>query len=188
MCDAEVRLNRRTAPTLYRGVVPVTREPMASFALDGARRAVDWLVEMNRFEQEALFDRLAAARGSTSTDGSARRRHRRSAHGRRTPRRPWGHGRHGLGHRRQRRRLRRVTGDRVSTLAVRSRDRLARAELKRQASLLDARRASGGSVSVMATFTCAISSCSTAARRCSTASSSTTRSPASTSCTISRSC
>src|SRR5262245_21075530 len=25
MCEAEVRLNRRTAPSLYRGVVPVTR-------------------------------------------------------------------------------------------------------------------------------------------------------------------
>ena len=60
MCDAEVRINRRTAPTLYRRVVAVTREHDGSLALDGAGAAVDWLVEMVRFDQEGLFDRLAA--------------------------------------------------------------------------------------------------------------------------------
>jgi aminoglycoside phosphotransferase family enzyme len=33
-CEAEVRLNRRTAPGLYRAVVPVTREADGSLALD----------------------------------------------------------------------------------------------------------------------------------------------------------
>jgi aminoglycoside phosphotransferase family enzyme/predicted kinase len=61
LCDAEVRLNRRTAPALYRGVVPITREGDGSFALGGAGAPVDWVVEMNRFPQEALFDRLASA-------------------------------------------------------------------------------------------------------------------------------
>jgi uncharacterized protein len=60
MCDAEVRLNRRTAPTLYRGVVAVTRQDDGSYALGGKGSPVDWLVEMNRFAQEALFDRLAS--------------------------------------------------------------------------------------------------------------------------------
>jgi hypothetical protein len=60
MCDAEVRLNRRTAPSLYRGVVAVTREADGSLALGGAGTPIDWLVEMNRFDQAALFDRLAA--------------------------------------------------------------------------------------------------------------------------------
>src|SRR5688572_25081882 len=50
MCDAEVRLNRRTAPSLYRGVVAVTREADGSLALGGAGTPVDWLVEMNRFD------------------------------------------------------------------------------------------------------------------------------------------
>ena len=59
-CEAELRLNRRTAPTLYRGVVAVTREEDGSYALDGKGTPVDWVVEMNRFPQEALFDRLAA--------------------------------------------------------------------------------------------------------------------------------
>ena len=57
--DAEVRLNRRTAPSLYRGVVAVTRQRDGSLALGGPGTPVDWLVEMNRFAQEALFDRLA---------------------------------------------------------------------------------------------------------------------------------
>jgi aminoglycoside phosphotransferase family enzyme/predicted kinase len=61
MCDAEVRLNRRTAPDIYRGVVPITREPGGTLALGGSGAPIDWVVEMNRFSQEALFDRLAAA-------------------------------------------------------------------------------------------------------------------------------
>ena len=61
LCEAEVRLNRRTAPTLYRGMVAVTRQDDGSYALGGNGNPVDWLVEMNRFPQEALFDRLASA-------------------------------------------------------------------------------------------------------------------------------
>ena len=60
MCDAEVRLNRRTAPDIYRGVVPITREPGGALAVGGSGPPVDWAVEMNRFPQDALFDRLAA--------------------------------------------------------------------------------------------------------------------------------
>ena len=60
MCEAEVRINRRAAPGLYRGVVAVTREPDGSLALGGAGVPVEWLVEMVRFDQEGLFDRLAA--------------------------------------------------------------------------------------------------------------------------------
>jgi hypothetical protein len=60
-CEAELRLNQRTAPTIYRRVNAVTLEANGSLALDGRGSAVDWLLEMNRFPQEALFDRLAAA-------------------------------------------------------------------------------------------------------------------------------
>ncbi|MGE0040132.1 MAG: AAA family ATPase [Vicinamibacterales bacterium] len=59
-CEAEVALNRRTAPDLYLGVVPVTEGPGGALALDGPGRAVEWLVVMRRFDQDALFDRLAA--------------------------------------------------------------------------------------------------------------------------------
>ena len=58
-CEAEVRLNRRTAPALYRGVLPVTREADGSLALAGQGVPIDWLVEMARFDQDTLFDRLA---------------------------------------------------------------------------------------------------------------------------------
>jgi aminoglycoside phosphotransferase family enzyme/predicted kinase len=38
----------------------VTREPDGSLALGGAGAPVDWVVEMNRFDQAALLDRMAA--------------------------------------------------------------------------------------------------------------------------------
>jgi hypothetical protein len=61
MCEAEVRLNQRTAPTIYRGVVPVTRAPDGTLELNGAWPPVDWVIEMNRFDQDLLLDRLASA-------------------------------------------------------------------------------------------------------------------------------
>jgi uncharacterized protein len=60
LCEAEVRLNRRTADTLYRGVIAVTRQADRSYALGGDGAPVDWVVEMNRFSQDALFDRRAS--------------------------------------------------------------------------------------------------------------------------------
>jgi aminoglycoside phosphotransferase family enzyme len=62
MCEAEVRLNRRTAPAIYRGVVPVTRSG-AALTLGAGGEPIDWVVEMNRFDQKDLFDRLAVAGG-----------------------------------------------------------------------------------------------------------------------------
>ncbi|HEU4927405.1 MAG TPA: AAA family ATPase [Vicinamibacterales bacterium] len=60
MCEGEVRINRRSAPALYRGVLPVARRSDGSLALGGSGKPVDWLVEMVRFDQDGLFDRLAA--------------------------------------------------------------------------------------------------------------------------------
>ena len=54
-----MRLNRRTAPSLYLGVRPVTRESSGALALGGHGVPIDFLVEMVRFDQETLFDRLA---------------------------------------------------------------------------------------------------------------------------------
>jgi aminoglycoside phosphotransferase family enzyme/predicted kinase len=61
MCEAEVRLNRRTAPAIYRSVVAISREPEGGLALGGSGTPIEWVVDMHRFSQEALFDRLAAA-------------------------------------------------------------------------------------------------------------------------------
>ena len=60
MCEAEVRVNRRTAASLYRGVVAIVRRADGSLALGGPGEPVDWLVEMTRFDQNGLFDRLAS--------------------------------------------------------------------------------------------------------------------------------
>lgn len=61
MCEEEVRLNRRTAPDIYVGVRAVTRQSDGALALDGSGTPVDWVVEMRRFDQEALCDRLATS-------------------------------------------------------------------------------------------------------------------------------
>lgn len=58
-CEAELGLNRRTAPELYRGLASVTREADGRLVLGGQGEAVEWMVVMNRFDQNTLFDRLA---------------------------------------------------------------------------------------------------------------------------------
>lgn len=60
---AELALNRRTAPALYRRVLPVTREADGGLALEGGGEPVEWLLEMARFPAEAQLDRVAARGG-----------------------------------------------------------------------------------------------------------------------------
>ncbi len=59
-CQAEVEINRRTAPQIYRGVLPVVRTAAGQLALGGDGVPVDWVIDMARFDEGALFDRLAA--------------------------------------------------------------------------------------------------------------------------------
>lgn len=66
-CEAELRLGMMMAPGLYRGVHAVSRNRDGLLALDGKGEAIDWLVEMRRFDQDALFDRLAEHGGLTPT-------------------------------------------------------------------------------------------------------------------------
>jgi aminoglycoside phosphotransferase family enzyme/predicted kinase len=58
-CEAEVRLNRRTAPNLYLAAEAVRRRPDGRLALGGAGEVVDWVVVMRRFDSAALLDRMA---------------------------------------------------------------------------------------------------------------------------------
>lgn len=58
--EAELRLNRRTAPQLYLGLHRVTRAADGRLALDGAGEVVDWLLEMRRFPDGALLEEQAA--------------------------------------------------------------------------------------------------------------------------------
>ena len=64
-CEAELALNFRAAPRLYLAVRPVTRAADGTLALGGAGAAVDWVVEMRRFADDALLDRMAE-RGALS--------------------------------------------------------------------------------------------------------------------------
>jgi aminoglycoside phosphotransferase family enzyme/predicted kinase len=57
--ESELELNRRTAPMLYRRLVPVTRAGGDRLALAGSGEPVEWLLEMARFDQEARLDRIA---------------------------------------------------------------------------------------------------------------------------------
>jgi aminoglycoside phosphotransferase family enzyme/predicted kinase len=58
-CEAEVAINRRTAPGIYLGVVPIVRQASGKLSLGGAGEVRDWLVVMRRFARELTLDRLA---------------------------------------------------------------------------------------------------------------------------------
>ena len=64
-CEAEVAVNRPNAPSLYLGVLAVTRGQDGPLALGGEGEAVDWLVHMRRFDEEQTLDRVAARGGLT---------------------------------------------------------------------------------------------------------------------------
>lgn len=72
-CREELRLNRRTAATLYLDVLPVIG------ALDAARlgvatdapHAIDWALQMRRFDPEQGFDRRAARGEISAHDADA---------------------------------------------------------------------------------------------------------------------
>jgi len=59
-CEKEVELNSRTAPGLYLNVRRITRAGNR-LAMDGSGELVDAVIEMVRFDQSNLLDRMAAA-------------------------------------------------------------------------------------------------------------------------------
>ncbi|MDA7086354.1 phosphotransferase [Pseudomonas sp. SA3-5] len=58
-CQAELRLNRRTAPDLYLEVRSINRAADGSLSFNGGGQVLDWVVVMRRFAQDALFERMA---------------------------------------------------------------------------------------------------------------------------------
>ena len=58
--EAELRLNRRTAPQLYLAVHPIMQAPDGRLTIGGTGAAIDWLLEMRRFPDDALLDQHAA--------------------------------------------------------------------------------------------------------------------------------
>ncbi len=62
VCERELSLNQQTAPSLYLRVLPIVRKPRGkALMLGGVGLPVDWVIEMRRFDQDALFDRLASS-------------------------------------------------------------------------------------------------------------------------------
>ena len=57
-CRAEIAVNRANAPSLYLGVVPITRSG-GGLRLGGDDAVVEWAVHMRRFDETATLDRLA---------------------------------------------------------------------------------------------------------------------------------
>ena len=58
-CAEELRLNRRLAPSLYLGVVPITGTEDAP-VLDGHGTAIEYAVKMRQFDQDGLLSRVLA--------------------------------------------------------------------------------------------------------------------------------
>ena len=56
--EAELRLNRRTAPEIYEAVVPVV-ETAGKITIDGAGEPVEWLLVMRRFPEACRLDHVA---------------------------------------------------------------------------------------------------------------------------------
>jgi aminoglycoside phosphotransferase family enzyme/predicted kinase len=57
----ELELNRRTAPDIYRKVMRLVRTPHGEWQLDGNGELVEAVLEMRRFDEQGLLDRMATA-------------------------------------------------------------------------------------------------------------------------------
>ncbi len=58
-CAAEIEVNQPYAPTIYRGVVAITRAADGHLAIGGDGEPVEWAVEMRRFDETRTLDHLA---------------------------------------------------------------------------------------------------------------------------------
>src|SRR5213082_2346065 len=62
-CEAELTLNRRTAPQLYLEVRAIGRRRDGTVGWGGDGAPLDWVVMMRCFEQHQLLDEVARAGG-----------------------------------------------------------------------------------------------------------------------------
>jgi aminoglycoside phosphotransferase family enzyme/predicted kinase len=65
-CEAELALNRRTAPGLYLDVRPISRGADGTLGWGGDSDVVDWVVVMQRFDQACRLDAVAGRGGLTT--------------------------------------------------------------------------------------------------------------------------
>ena len=66
-CEAEVALNRRLAPEVYRGVVPITRGTDGRLRFGGSGEPLEWAVHMSRLADADRADELLE-RGELGAD------------------------------------------------------------------------------------------------------------------------
>ena len=59
-CEAEIEINRPGAPTIYLDARPITRS-WGQLCLGGPGPAIDWVVQMRRFDDSQTLDHLAEA-------------------------------------------------------------------------------------------------------------------------------
>ncbi len=69
-CQLELSLNRRLAPTVYLGIVPVTETPQG-LKLGGRGRVIEWLVKMQRLPEAQMLDQVVARRQASRRDMAA---------------------------------------------------------------------------------------------------------------------
>jgi aminoglycoside phosphotransferase family enzyme len=60
-CNAELELNRRLAPDVYKHVRPLTRRDR-TMAIDGPGETIDWLVVMRRLDEDQTLESLLTTR------------------------------------------------------------------------------------------------------------------------------
>ena len=70
-CQVEVRLNRRLAPGVYRGVGPLVLRAEGTLSLGGRGRVVDWLVQMRRLRKSDTLQERIRHRRLRTVDLSA---------------------------------------------------------------------------------------------------------------------
>lgn len=66
-CRLELVLNRRLAPAVYLGVVPVV-QTRRGLRLGGQGKVVEWLVKMRRLPEDRMLDRLVTRRAVSRQD------------------------------------------------------------------------------------------------------------------------
>ncbi|HXZ68525.1 MAG TPA: AAA family ATPase, partial [Alphaproteobacteria bacterium] len=66
-CENEIAINRQSAPELYLGVVPITKDA-SGLHLGGPGDVVEWAVHLRRFDEEATLDRMVARGGRLDSE------------------------------------------------------------------------------------------------------------------------
>jgi uncharacterized protein len=61
-CEAEIAVNRPSAPAIYLSALPIVRQG-ETFAIEGDGEIVEWAVHMRRFDENATLDHIADQEG-----------------------------------------------------------------------------------------------------------------------------